>query len=78
MRIAQRFNAWGWAARIVSPEGTTDAAVSNRPFGTLTPFDGHPSVETLGYSRTSLRDEDAHILTTLVVTHRPVLGLDAA
>src|SRR5438477_250710 len=58
-RIAQRFNVGISAQEAVSPEGTAENAPSvSRPFGTDGSLLIDPNVETLGYSRPSLRDEN--------------------
>src|SRR5262249_9645377 len=67
--IAQRFNA-GWrelAGRV--PKGRLNSGSVSRPFGTYDFPTVPPSVETLGYFHSSLRDENPQILVA-----SPVLG----
>src|SRR5271157_2889731 len=66
--IAQRFNAGtGQSCVAPVPKGRLNASSAgrvrfrlalDRPFGTWGHLTAKPSVETLGYSRTSLRDND--------------------
>ena len=68
-RIAQRFNVvstLGVDARgLKSPEGTADSAPIQPSLRDLVPPNLFPSVETLGYSHSSLRDEQNQILAAL-------------
>ena len=58
-RIAQRFNVGARRQPGTSPEGTAEIEWRlSRPFGTRRLGALAPNVETLGYSRRSLRDKD--------------------
>ena len=59
MTIAQRFNA-GWGRNGgTSPEGTADLVALQPSLRDLNVLNDDPSVETLGFSQPSLRDERA-------------------
>ena len=58
--IAQRFNVGFMSSERLSPEGTAESArePSAVPSGLTTGYLSLPNVETLGYCRASLRDEE--------------------
>jgi hypothetical protein len=60
-RIAQRFNAGSDATRLLSPKGTAGNWLVQPSFRDLRRCRPNPSVETLGYCRSSLRDENAEL-----------------
>jgi hypothetical protein len=69
-RIAQRFNAfqrWVWTPEGLSPEGRADSAPIQPSLSGLGTTNVFPSVETLGYSHPSLRDEQDQILVALTI-----------
>ena len=67
LRIARRLNAGKHRAWHTSPEGTAEGwAVGSdlsRPFGTRALSASQPALKTLGYSRLSLRDNKAAVLS---------------
>ena len=69
-RIAQRFNAGKLTAKEHVPKGRLNHPEVSRPFGTRCPPFPGPSVETLGYSHASLRDEHVQ----LVIVEEPKSG----
>ena len=63
-----RFNVGGQPQCGVSPDGTAERThILSRPFGTRGISRHQPNVETLGYYRESLRDEDRFL--ALDVSH---------
>src|ERR1041385_2661905 len=55
------FQRWDFSSECTSPEGTTENSEHvGRPFGTQSSWDLDPKVETLGYFRLSLRDQEIH------------------
>ncbi len=61
MKIAQRFNAGIPRRRALSPVGTAELVVFQPSLRDLSRTIPSPSVETLGYSRLSLRDTGARV-----------------
>src|SRR5438034_11637461 len=76
--IAQRFNVGLISMARSSPEGTAETArePSAVPSGLTTAYLSLPNVETLGYCRASLRDEEQALValpgsTAIELTHLP-------
>ena len=60
------FQRWDLDSAGKSPEGTAETMHRvSRPFGTYARRTAVPNVETLGYCRTSLRDDEWQILVAL-------------
>jgi len=59
------FQRWVWTPEGLSPEGTADSAPIQPSLRDLVTTELFPSVETLGYSHPSLRDEQNQILAAL-------------
>src|SRR5260370_18319088 len=66
--IAQRFNVGLISSEISSPEGTVETArePSAVPSGLTNDYLSLPNVETLGYCRASLRDEEQTVAALLL------------
>ena len=71
------FQRWVWTPEGLSPKGTSDSAPIQPSLRGLKLQNLFPSVETLGYSHPSLRDEQDQILVALDIPVCRIAGLSS-